>query len=114
MLDTYDLLTFGGTTGDNSTGAAVTDVVSGPSGILVLGNSIRHPQATPQKNGPHDAFVITADPATGRHHLQWLSQSSEPDSQAMGPRAVRVGPDRFAVLIGVESGQEDDATQRLE
>jgi len=45
LVTTYNLFEFNGAVGDNFTGATVTGLVSGPSGIVVVGNSIRQPNA---------------------------------------------------------------------
>ena len=68
-VSTFDLFEFNGAIGDNFTGATVTGLVSGPSGIVVVGNSIRHPDAPNGALGPADEhrniYAIWADPASG-------------------------------------------------
>jgi hypothetical protein len=105
-LSTYDLFDFNGKIGDNFTGATVTGLVSGPTGIVVLGNSIRQPDAP---NGPlgsgnehRNIYAISADPATGTQTVRWLTVfPPQGGDDALEPRAVQVGPDRYAVLFSV-------------
>jgi hypothetical protein len=107
----YDLFDFNGETGDNFTGADVTSLISGQSGIVVLGNSIPQPDAP---NGPlgtedenRNIYAISADPATGAHTVQWLTNFT-PDGadNALEPRSVQVGPDEYAVLFSVQNGSD--------
>jgi hypothetical protein len=115
---TYDLFDFNGAVGDNFTGASVTDLISGPGGVVVLGNSIPQPDAPGGTLGSRDehrnVFAISADPATGAHTTNWLTQFA-PDSQGtvVGPRVVRVDTDRFAVLFGVQGGGHSRLEYRL-
>lgn len=104
----YDLFDFNGAEGDNFTGASVTSLISGPQGVVVLGNSIPQPDAP---NGPQgsdtqmrNAFAIAADPATGSHHVEWLTSfDADGTTTASELRSVQVGTDRYAVLYGVSS-----------
>jgi len=104
----YDLFEFNGAIGDNFTGATVTGLVSGPSGIVVVGNSIRHPDAPYGTLGSADEYrniyAIWADPATGAQTVRWLTDfAPQGASDALEPRVVQVGPDRYAVLFSVHS-----------
>ena len=104
-----DLYDFNGAEGDNFTGASVTGLVSGPEGIVVLGNSIQQPDAP---NGPEGSsserrniFAIWADPHSGDHTVHWLTNfPANGPMETMEPRAVQVGTDQFAVLYGLHSG----------
>jgi len=108
-LSTYELFEFNGKAGDNFTGATVTSLVSGPSGIVVLGNSIRQPNAP---NGPlgspdekRNIYAIWADPATGAHTVRWLTSFAPGGADdALEPRVVQVAQDRYAVLFSVRHG----------
>jgi hypothetical protein len=103
VVQEYNLLAFPGAIGDNYTGAAITALVSGKSGIGVLGTSVRTGGSTlAPKATTRNAFLITATPATGKHRLQWLTGYA-PASQVevTSPKAVQVGPDLFAVLYQV-------------
>ena len=110
QMPEFDLFLFNGAIGENFTGAAVTGVVSGPSGIVVVGNSIAQPDAP---DGPlgfdgenRNAFTIWANPATGQHTVRWLTDyAPDGSSQAFEPRAVDVAPDRYAVLFSVAAGR---------
>jgi hypothetical protein len=102
----YNLFAFSGKSGDNFTGATVTGLVSGPSGILVVGNSIRQPGAPNYPAGSRrerrNIYAIWADPASGARTVRWLT-SFAPDgsADALEPRAVQVGTDRYVVLFRV-------------
>lgn len=114
----YDLFDFNGQEGDNFTGASVTSLISGPQGIVVLGDSIAQPDSPNGQLGsatePRNAFAISADPATGAHTVQWLTSfASSGTTTAMEPRAVQVGDDRYAVLFGVQHGQSYQLEYRL-
>ena len=109
QVTTFDLFDFNGQVGDNFTGATVNALVSGPSGVVILGDSIPQPDAP---NGPlgsdvehHNLYEISADPATGAHATQWLT-TFDPNGadDALEPRVVQVGPDRYAVLFSVQNG----------
>lgn len=113
----YDLFEFNGVTGDNFTGASVTDLISGPQGIIVLGNSIRQPNAPNGTLGSEDerrnAFAIAAA-ANGTHSVRWLTQfTPNGPTEAGEVRAVQVGSDRYAVLFGVRTGEFDQMEYRL-
>jgi len=107
-VTTYNLFEFNGAIGDNFTGATVTGLVSGPSGIVVVGNSIRQPDAPNGTLGSADEhrniYAIWADPASGAHTVHWLTDfAPQGASDALEPRVVQVGPDRYAVLFSVHS-----------
>jgi hypothetical protein len=114
-VSTHGLFAFNGAVGDNFTGATVTGLVSGPSGIVVVGNSIRHPDAP---NGPlgssnerRNIYAIWADPASGAHAVHWLTDfAPQGAANALEPRVVRVGPDRYALLFSVRN----DSGYRME
>lgn len=114
-VTTYDLLPFPGAEGNNFTGASVTDLISGPDGVLVLGNSIQ--QSGGSLGSPDErrnAFAISADPADGNHTVHWLTAfSAEGSRGAMESRAVQVGEDRYAVLVGVQDGPHYRLEYRL-
>jgi len=107
-VSTYDLFPFNGATGDNFTGATVTGLVSGPSGIVVVGTSIQQPNAP---NGPlgsgdekRNVYAIWADPASGAHTVHWLTDFAPQGAEnALEPRVVQVGVDRYAVLFSVQN-----------
>jgi hypothetical protein len=112
---TYRLMDFNGTIGDNFTGATVTGLEGGPSGVLVVGNSITHPNAPsgPLGNGAEarNSYLIWADPATGTHTVTWLTSFPASGSQtAEQSRLVAIGNDRFALVFSVRDG----ATVRTE
>lgn len=115
-VSTYDLMEFNGAPGNNFTGSTLTGMVSGPSGIVVIGSSIQQPDAP---NGPlgsrsehPNVFAIWADPATGAHTVHWLTDyAPQGDDQASYPRVVQVGADRYAVLFSVRN---DSGGQRME
>jgi hypothetical protein len=115
---TYNLFGFNGAIGNNFTGASVTDMVTGPRDVLVLGNSIPQPNAP---NGPlgndsehRNVFAISADPATGRHTVHWLTHFAEHGQDSAGePRAVELSPDRYAVLFDVHNGSFHKLEYRL-
>ncbi len=117
-IATYDLFKFNGAVGDNFTGASVTDLISGPQGVVVLGNSI------PQPNAPHgpqgtasdhrNVFALSANPATGTHSGRWLTNfAAHGADNALEPRAVQVGADEFAVLFDVQNGSYHKLEYRL-
>lgn len=113
----YDLFDFNGAEGDNVTGASVTDLVSGPQGVVVLGNSIPQPDAPDGPLGSADeqrnAFAISAT-TTGAHSLHWLTQYAADGATGAGEvRAVQVGTDRYAVLFDVQDGDSDQLEYRL-
>lgn len=101
----YDLFDFNGALGDNDTGASVDGLVSGPSGVVVLGTSVPQPDSP---NGPfhpresRNVYAIAADPSTGRGAVRWVTRFAPdgPDN-AQAPRAVQLAPDRFAVIFSV-------------
>lgn len=100
----YDLFDFNGPIGDNVTGTSTDGLLSGPSGIVVVGASI------PQPNAPHGPFLwrraraniyaIAANPSTGAHTFEWLTQVAGRD-EVLEPRVVQIGVDRYAVLFSV-------------
>lgn len=107
----FDLFDFNGEVGDNFTGATVTSLISGPSGIVVLGNAIPQLDAPDGPLGTDDEsrniYAISADPATGTHTVRWLTNfSSDGPSSALEPRSVEVGPDEYAVLFSVQNGND--------
>jgi len=116
QVSTYDLFEFNGAWGDNFTGATVTGLVSGPSGIVVVGSSIQQPNAP---NGPlgsrsehPNIYAIWADPATGAHTVHWLTDFAPQGADyASYPRVVQVGTDRYAVLFSVRN---DSGGHRME
>jgi IPT/TIG domain len=104
----YNLFEFNGAIGDNFTGATVTGLVSGPSGIAVVGNSIRQPDAPNGSLGSvterRNIYAVWADPATGEHTVRWLTDfAPQGASDALEPRIVQVGSDRYAVLFSLQS-----------
>lgn len=99
----YDLFRFNGEGGDNFTGATVTGLISNDSGVVVVGTSIRHPNAP---NGPllvddkPNVYAIWANPATGAHRFRWLSSfPNRGDHWLLEPRVVPVGANRYALLF---------------
>ena len=114
-VSTYDLFPFNGAIGDNFTGATVTGLVSGPSGIVVVGTSIAQPDAP---NGPlgsstekRNVYAIWADPATGAHTVHWLTDfAPQGADNALEPRVVQVGLGRYAILFSVQN----DSGYRME
>jgi hypothetical protein len=103
---TYDLFAFNGEPGNNFTGATVTGLVSGPSGVEVVGNSIAHPNAPNGTLGPEDehrnVYAIRADPATGSHEVRWLTNfAPSGENDALEPRIVELGVDTYAVMFTV-------------
>jgi hypothetical protein len=118
QVSDYDLFPFNGATGDNFTGATVTGLVSGPSGIVVVGNSIAQPDAPNGTLGSADEnrniYAIWADPATGAHTVQWLTNfAPQGASNALEPRVVQVGLDRYAVLFSIENDSGYSMEYRL-
>jgi hypothetical protein len=114
----YDLFDFNGEEGDNFTGASLTSLVSGPQGVVVLGNSIPQPDAPGGPLGSADEqrniFAIAVDPTTGAHTVNWLTDfAPDGDTGAMEPRSVQVGDDRYAVLFGVRHGRHYQLEYRL-
>ncbi|HTX68417.1 MAG TPA: hypothetical protein VMH50_04650 [Thermoleophilia bacterium] len=115
---TYDLFEFNGATGDNFTGATVTGLASGPSGIVVVGTSIPQPDAPSGPLGSagerRNVYAIWANPRTGAHLVHWLT-SFAPDGtkDALEPRIVRVGRDKYAVLFSVQNGGAHSLVYRL-
>lgn len=108
-VNTYDLFDFNGEEGDNFTGASVTSMVSGPSGVVVLGNSIPQPDAPNGSLGSADekrnVFGISADPATGQHTVHWYTTFAFNGTYAVTePRSAQVADNRYAVLFGVQHG----------
>ena len=106
LTTSTDLLPLDGTPGDPVTGATLTGVASGPSGILAVGTSVRQSAVPPPPvfvNGNRNVYVVAADPATGAHTFQWLSAVRIPD-HVDEPRIVQVAPDRFAVLFTNKAG----------
>ena len=105
----YDLYLFNGQEGDNFTGASVTGLISGPEGVVVLGDALQQPNAP---NGPQGSpsdhrniFAIWADPPSGNHYVHWLTNyPANGSTEVMEPRAVQIGDDQFAVLYGLHSG----------
>jgi hypothetical protein len=117
-VTTYDLFEFNGAIGDNFTGATVTGLVSGPSGVVVLGNSIRQPNAPNGTLGSdterRNIYAIWADPSTGAHTVHWLTTLSPTGSEdALEPRVVRVGTDLYAVMFSVQSSSGYRTEYRL-
>lgn len=112
FADTYDLLTFAGSIGDNYTGARVTDIISGPQGVVVLGNTRPKPGSKSSfinvdHDAAHDGFSIAANPKTGAHTFRSLT-SVPKSSDVRGPRAVQIGADRFAVIYAVDTNVNSD------
>ncbi|MHA3704326.1 fibronectin type III domain-containing protein [Jatrophihabitans sp. YIM 134969] len=109
-LTTYDLLDFNPRDtdfGNNYTGATVTGLVSGPSGIVVTGNSIHQPGpvGSEEDHEVRNVYIVAADPASGAHTLTWLTSfPAAGTTQALEPRVVQVAADRFAVLFTVTTG----------
>lgn len=105
-ITAHDLMRFNGAIGDNSTGTAVTGLVSGSAGVVVVGNSVRHVGApggpfTPQEK--RNVFAIAADPATGASRTVWLTAFSPTGREIVShPRVVTLAADQFAVIFQVE------------
>lgn len=115
---TYQIFPFNGNVGDNFTGATVNAMVSGPSGVVVLGSSIRQPNAPKGTLGSsserRNVYAIAANPATGAHTLSWLTSFAPTGGDnALEPRAVAVGDDAYAVLFSVKHGTGYDTEYRL-
>jgi len=115
---TYRLFDFNGTIGNNFTGATVTDLISGPRGAVVLGNSIQHPNAPTGTLGSssemRNAYAIRVNPADGTHSVVWLTSFAATGTEEAGEvRAVQVGTDRWAVLFNVVAGSENRTEYRL-
>ena len=113
----HDLMDFNGTVGSNFTGASVTDLISGPHGIVVLGNSIAQPDAPNGALGSREehrnAFAISAA-TDGSHTRQWLTEfAPDGDTDASEVRAAQVGDDRYAVLFQVHSPTTESLEYRL-
>ena len=69
--------------------------------IVVVGSSI------PQPNAPHghllyrarhNIYAIAADPSTGTHTFEWLTQVAGGDV-VLEPRVVQIDADRYVVLF---------------
>lgn len=109
-----ELFKFAGNVGDNATGAAVTGLVSGSAGVVVVGNSVRHTGGTFDENERRNVFAITADPATGASTTHWLTEFAPKGADDAGePRVVPVAEDRFAVLFAVTRGGSIRTEYRL-
>jgi|GEM_PF-3528847 len=114
-LALHEVFQFNGVPGNNYTGAAVTGLVNGSQGIVVLGHSIQHPDAPDGTLGSftenRNAFAVKVNATTGAATVQWLTSFSADGTQQAGePRVVQVASDRWAVLFDVRDG----ATHRLE
>ena len=114
-LALHQVFAFNGAIGNNFTGAAVTGLVNGSQGIVVLGHSIQHPGAPNGTLGSaaenRNAFAVRVNATTGAATVQWLTTFSPDGTQEAGePRVVQVASDRWAVLFDVRNG----ATHRLE
>lgn len=73
----HELMKINGSIGDNNTGTSVTGMVSGPDGVVVVGNSIAHePGARFDANQHRNVYAIAADPTTGSHQQRWLTTFS--------------------------------------
>lgn len=117
-VDTDDLFPFNGEIGNNFTGATLNGLVSGPSGVVVLGSSIRHPDAPDGPLGSsgerRNIYAIAANPATGAHTVHWLTNFAPHGAdRAFEPRVVQVGVDRFVVLFGARNAAGDRLEYRL-
>lgn len=115
ILALHDVFKFNGAIGNNFTGAAVTGLVNGSQGIVVLGHSIQHPGAPGGTLGSasenRNAFAVKVNATTGAATVQWLTSFTAGGTQEAGePRVVQVASDRWAVLFDVRNG----ATHRLE
>ena len=107
----YELFEFNGPIGNNFTGTSVNSIASGPSGVVILGTSIPHPNAphgTLDTSSIRNVYALWADPANGSHSFKWLTSFSVSDSDRVDePRVVKVGTDRFAVLFTVRTIRRD-------
>ena len=117
VMHQYDLFDFNGGIGNNFTGATVDGLVSGPSGIVVVGSSIPQPNAP---HGPllygahHNIYAISADPSTGANTFRWLTQFAfKGANDVLEPRVVQVGVDRYAVLFSVRRDNHYSMLYRL-
>lgn len=97
---TYDIYPISGGHGDNYTGVEVTGMVSGPSGILVTGRSIRQASFT-NRAQPRNAYLIFVNPDTGATRLTWLSNLPAQGYALSDPHLVRVAADRYAVIFDI-------------
>lgn len=110
----YELLKLNGGVGDNWTGATVTGLVSGSSGVLVVGTSVPQPADGSVSNGPSNVFAITADPKTGATQTRWLTSFAAGSKESLGdPRLVTLGPDRYVLLFDVLRGDVHRTEYRL-
>lgn len=114
----YPLFPFNGPAGTSYTGATVTGLISGPTGVVVLGTSIQQPDAPLGPLGPatenRNVYAVAADPATGDHSVQWLTDFPAVGTlTALEPRVVQVSDDRWAVLFSVTSGSAVRTEYRL-
>ncbi len=115
--NTYDLLNFNGTTGDNNTGTSMTGVKSSGRNVLVVGNSVDHKNAPNGAFNPdhqRNVFAISADALTGKRSHVWLTSVSPTGQDVVSdPRMVSVSENRFALMFTVTRGSRTTTEYRL-
>jgi hypothetical protein len=114
----YLVFPFDGAEGENFTGATLTGMVAGPTGAVVVGSSIQHPNAPNGVFGSasehRNVYVATLAPTSGSHQLTWLTSFPASGGPAAGqPRIVTVAPDRHVVLFTVTDGSTTRVEYRL-
>ncbi|WP_040562981.1 hypothetical protein [Kineosphaera limosa] len=113
----FDVMSFNGAAGDNATGTAITGLVSGPQGVLVVGNTVRHddaPRGTFHRDERRNAFLLWVNPHTQNQRMQPLTQFSPAGADIVGhPRIAAVAQDRWAVIFNVERSGAHRTEYRL-
>ena len=115
QVTSYQSFKIAGDEGVNATGLSVTGLVSGPQGVVVLGNSVRQDDKVwDPEHEKRNLYALHVDPATGAETFTWFTSfAPQGSTQAGEPRVVRVSDDRFALLSDVATGSDHRTEYRL-
>lgn len=100
-VEQYEVFPINGGTGDNKTGTSLTDMESAGDGVVIVGNSIRHPDTGVfRPDDMRNAFAIMFDADTGVHSTTWLSNYAATKCTTAGePSLIPLGDDRLVVIF---------------
>lgn len=108
-VEQYEVFPINGETGDNQTGTSLTDMESAGDGVVIVGNSIRHPDTGVfSPSDSRNAFAIMFDADTGAHNTKWLSSFAAKKGATAGePSLIPIGDDRLVVIFARNRARDD-------
>ncbi len=95
-VDYYTPFTFGGTDGDNKTGASIGGFEVSGTSLIAAGNSID--QSNASSSSTRNIFVTTVNKESGSTGTRWLTSDPEGSDSYSTPFLVKINDNSFAVI----------------